>query len=465
MSKGSESLFNSGLSPDKRVFTWDKHFDEEILHLLKNNDSVTCLNIWFWGLTLEEITALIDIINYKQKIDTIRIRIADRNLIVMFLSSFKHHRGVKNLDLRLVFCLFTLPLLKLFIHSWNDLSGCEHDLAEILESNASITFLDLSYCRCFFEQFFCKSLSLSHLKDLSLNFSNFNDNDSRLLSNFVASLKHISQLNLVHCSFGANPKQSLVSLFEILKDNKTLEHFSFTNNYIFFDEFPNVLLRDFLRHNNSLKSLHLGGNFFKDGAEALFEGLKTNQSLLVFGLEGNKIGCKGIEALAKALSVNNVLEALSIDENVMDFRSASEMANALKVNSSLKKLSMSYMNSLSSDGIEAIAKSLQYYNRTLKLLFVEQSFPAERVVEILENCMMENGVISAIKTNNLNTHCLQKYYQRNWFMLESCKQSVLCLLALKKKRHQLGSLKDIIKIIAAFLWKTKGEIEYWNVSK
>jgi plasmid maintenance system antidote protein VapI len=93
--------------------------------------------------------------------------------------------------------------------------------------------------------------------------------------------------------------------------------------------------------NLTLKILDLGSNdITDDGAEHLAEMLKTNQTLIHLYLRNNKIGDRGIQALANTLAYpNKTLEELVLDQNKMISDLSIEiLVNMLVQNRSLKTL-------------------------------------------------------------------------------------------------------------------------------
>jgi Ran GTPase-activating protein (RanGAP) involved in mRNA processing and transport len=78
----------------------------------------------------------------------------------------------------------------------------------------------------------------------------------------------------------------------------------------------------------------------------LADALKSNKSLKVLKLLGNRIQTEGAIVLAEALLENSSLEELGLSENQISDDAAPAIINMLKSNTSLKKLSLAGGNDI-----------------------------------------------------------------------------------------------------------------------
>jgi hypothetical protein len=123
-------------------------------------------------------------------------------------------------------------------------------------------------------------------------------------------INHAS-LKTLHLSYNKLVGVELVAA--ALRANTSLENIFLDYNRIQDDA---VLLANALKHNKTLKTLHLGKNQVDDrGAIALAAMLTENQTLEWISLLSNSIQAPGLAALEDALQQNVTLKYLEIDQN------------------------------------------------------------------------------------------------------------------------------------------------------
>ncbi|CAF1163317.1 unnamed protein product [Didymodactylos carnosus] len=121
---------------------------------------------------------------------------------------------------------------------------------------------------------------------------------------------------------------------------------------------------------NDRRTLDIGSNNISaEGAKAIAEALKTNQTLTALDIENNNISAEG--AIAEALKTNQTLTALGINSNNISAEGAKAIAEALKTNQTLTTLHM-YNNNITDAGAKAIAEALKT-NQTLTTLDIRSN--------------------------------------------------------------------------------------------
>ncbi len=114
-----------------------------------------------------------------------------------------------------------------------------------------------------------------------------------------------------------------------------------------------------LKTNQSLTSLYLGANEIgAEGAKAIAEALRVNRDLIELSLYRNQSGNEGARAIAETLKTNQSLTKLNLEGNGIDSEGARAIAEALKTNQSLTTLDLSY-SGIGSEGAKAIAEALK----------------------------------------------------------------------------------------------------------
>ena len=127
----------------------------------------------------------------------------------------------------------------------------------------------------------------------------------------MRGLTHHTSLKTLHLSYNKLTGVSLVAT--ALRSNTSLESIFLDYNRIQDDA---VLLANALKHNKTLKKLHLGKNQVGDrGAIALASMLTTNTTLEWMSLLSNLIHGKGLAALEVAFQQNMTLKFLDVDQN------------------------------------------------------------------------------------------------------------------------------------------------------
>jgi len=149
------------------------------------------------------------------------------------------------------------------------------------------------------------------------------------------------------------------------------------------------LLERIRENDPTLTTIDLGGSYIGDeGAKALTEALKVNQSLTEIDLRNNDIGAEGAKALAKALKINESLTKIDLSDNNIGSEGAKALAKALKINESLTKIDL-YSNNIGSEGAKALAEALK----------VNQSLST---IDLFGNNIGDEGATALAEALNIN---------------------------------------------------------------
>ena len=97
-------------------------------------------------------------------------------------------------------------------------------------------------------------------------------------------------------------------------------------------------------------------NIDDEGVKALIKSVPSSVKVLL--LRNNKISCDGAKAIAEFLKTNQSVECLDLSDNDIGDDGAKALAEAIKVNKTLKDLDL-FHNAIADDGGKAIAAALE----------------------------------------------------------------------------------------------------------
>lgn len=138
-----------------------------------------------------------------------------------------------------------------------------------------------------------------------------------------------------------------------------------------------------LARNEPLQHLDLTSTSISDdGAEAIFEALRTNTTLTELVLAENTLTSKSLRAAAQVLTLHNsTLRHLDLTCTEVGNDGARVLAGILMLNTSLRTLTLRDAQ-IGDEGATALSKALRH-NTTLEMLDLEQnSFTAFQLSEI-----------------------------------------------------------------------------------
>jgi len=237
----------------------------------------------------------------------------------------------------------------------SDWDNIPSSLAEVLQSNTTLTNLELSG--------FGEEDALQLFEALKTNTTL---NRLQLCGSIIGasgacslamSLKVNSSLTTLDLSDNEIGFSGVGCLAEVLKVNTALTKLNLSANNI--DDLAAVTLSESLKSNTTLTSLYLSSNSIGVyGVRSLVEALTVNASLVFLDLSGNEIGDPGAVAIAQALKENTSLAVLNLSQNGIGDVAALVIAEALKTNASLTTLGL-LNNKISSSGAMFLADALK----------------------------------------------------------------------------------------------------------
>ena len=149
--------------------------------------------------------------------------------------------------------------------------------------------------------------------------------------------------------------QLLVEYPDMVNSNTVYGGGAFTN----ISDVGAVALAQALRHNSTLKYVHLSNNSISDaGAVALAQALHHNSTLEYVHLSNNSISDAGAVALAQALHHNSTLRWLDLSNNSISDAGAVALAQALHHNSTLLGLDLSGNDAIGEEGTHQLVQAL-----------------------------------------------------------------------------------------------------------
>jgi len=172
-------------------------------------------------------------------------------------------------------------------------------------------------------------------------------------------LRHNYSLKRLHLDENGIGDDGVRALAGALRGNcwSSLAHLNLDRNNIGVDGAR--ALADVLPENSTLTELHLSSNCIgDDGASALADALRRNSSLAHLNLRNSGIGVEGARALADVLPENSTLTELHLSSNCIGDDGVSALADALRDNSSLTYLNL-IRNGFGDDGASSLANVLR----------------------------------------------------------------------------------------------------------
>lgn len=254
-------------------------------------------------------------------------------------------------------------------------------IANALENNTSLTFLDLNHADIGIRG--CKAVSKMLLSNKGLRRLNLEggqedlgpDEIGLLSESLVTGAPALEELRLGWNNVTDQGAQRLASVLDHCPTLKVLglEQARITDTGA--RALAAVLATGKTdRHNvpgSSLEVLNLHSNKIGSaGGEALADALPRNRSLKELDLSSNRIRSQGALRFGPSLKRNVTLENLNLDGNGIGARGAAAFASALAVNSSLRILSLS-RNPIGADGAEALADGISR-NQGLQVLKLKE---------------------------------------------------------------------------------------------
>ena len=239
-------------------------------------------------------------------------------------------------------------------------------LAQMLQVNKSLTYLDLSY---------------------SMGFS---DSEARCIFESLHQNVSLASLNLSHTDLTATNPDTAKSLTAMLRVNKSLKNLDLSMNKSLSDSGAFCIFKG-LEHNTSLVNLNLAeiGMTTEDPLKrfkSLTKMLKVNKTLTHLNLSNNSSWTSRCENLTiisnifQGLQQNTTLIELRINDMMITDGDAACIAQAMRCNRCLHTLHMRFPL-IRGEGLSCILDSL-IFNTSLKILYLTDTYePIKRLVQ------------------------------------------------------------------------------------
>ncbi|KAI8805614.1 hypothetical protein BJ742DRAFT_901591 [Cladochytrium replicatum] len=209
-----------------------------------------------------------------------------------------------------------------------------------------------------------------------------------------------------------------------LHTNYTLTHLNLSNNRL--GAKGGKEMAEMLRENNTLKTLILRGNKLTDReAECFAGGLRDNSCLQVLDLSYNQIGDIGAIALGHGLGGNDALKELNLAWNNIRSKGFTGLLTSLRDNMGLMKLNLE-SNGLGDNGVPLAAflsksSAIQSVNiratraSDVAMLAIAKSVEGSsslKELDVSENPFMDAGAIALLKAA-LTSNSMQGLFMKN----------------------------------------------------
>ncbi|XP_056008724.1 F-actin-uncapping protein LRRC16A-like isoform X14 [Ostrea edulis] len=209
-----------------------------------------------------------------------------------------------------------------------------------------LELLDLSGCRIPPEALKEMLLGIAcnmHIKNLHLDLSS-NDLQSQggqVLGSCIGNISSITSLDISN----NNLNQSIMSLLELVKSNKSVKSLSIGQN---FDNIKPKLMAGVMEsvvnliqdESSCIESLSLADSKLRNNLSDIINALGSNVTLTEIDISGNQIGDFGARMLSKALQINCKLRCILWDRNLITAQGFEDIAVALQKNYALRKMPM-----------------------------------------------------------------------------------------------------------------------------
>ena len=173
-----------------------------------------------------------------------------------------------------------------------------------------------------------------------------------------------------------------------------------------------IAISEYLKHNNTLQDLKMSHNSVTDvGAARISEVITSSIILQTLNISHNNISDDGAIAISEYLKTNNTLQSLNLAENNITSVGAKRISEVIKSNMILQTLDISY-NTISDDGAITIIIAVTNHKTPLSIDVSENSRKLDEVnmlnsslqkLNISHNNISDVGVTEIIKCLKMNT--------------------------------------------------------------
>ena len=286
-------------------------------------------------------------------------------------------------------------------------------ISKALQTNMTLWRLDISHNNISDEGAISISEGLKNNNSLQeLNMSHNKVTNNAIIS-FAKALQINTTLQILNLSHNKFLDDGLLQFSSLLKKNNTLHkliiswngsdlnlNFTIKLCNISRNQLGNggiIFTLALLLHNTFTEELIIShNNVSDDGAVAISECIKNNNTLQKLDMSYNSISNNGIIIVCEALKTNKTLQKINISHNNISDEGVIAISDCLKNNNSLQELNMSYTE-VSNNGIINVWKALKR-NTTLQKLNISHSnrFDDEVVTVTVSESFKENKTLQEL---------------------------------------------------------------------
>ena len=254
------------------------------------------------------------------------------------------------------------------------------NIGEALQMNATLQILDISHNN--FSENGVLTLSVYLRGKITLRQLKISLNDNMSLKFNVISRD-------ISCKFEKTFSNiAAILLFKILYYDTNILKLDISNSDISSD--GAVAISECFKNNQTLQELDISNNRISDdGAVAISECLKNNNTLQKLNMSHNEVSDIGIINIGKAMQINTHLQTLIISYNSIFYDGAVAISECLKNNQTLQELDISN-NKISDDGAVAISGCLKNNNTLRELIMSSNKIHGDGAVAISESLLINN---------------------------------------------------------------------------
>mmetsp|Transcript_572 Transcript_572/g.701 ORF Transcript_572/g.701 Transcript_572/m.701 type:complete len:394 (-) Transcript_572:3586-4767(-) len=219
-----------------------------------------------------------------------------------------------------------------------------------------------------FERFLATIRERKDYAFLSLYF--FTSDEAQVIHDALIENTTLRFLSMPNCYAG---RRKFVPIINALRNNPACQVVTLDISDNRLEDSGIEMVAEYLKRSTIIESVALKQNRITggDGATALAEVLRRNNSIKVLDISNNRIEAEGIAKIDEALATNNTLEELGISDNSLGAEGVANMRNMIVNNRSLKKIMLQY-NNIGEDGALSLATFLQANDSLENVVLLEK---------------------------------------------------------------------------------------------
>ena len=210
------------------------------------------------------------------------------------------------------------------------------------------------------------------------------------IAELLNSTSIVSSLSLRQNPIG--DKLGLQTIFDALKQNKTLKELDVSNCDLSLTDTGVASLADALHTNNTLETLNITSNQIrKEGASYLARVLNGTNVLSSLWLSDNPIGDEGLQTIFDALKQNKTLKDLGVSGCGMTDTGVASLADALHTNNTLESLYIHGSVAITENGLTCLVEAVSRHSG-LEILYIPKHLGTDKVRKTINEARRRNGL-------------------------------------------------------------------------